>query len=91
MVVSLLLWRRWGVSGMSNLVVGVHRGSGVGHLGVREGPLTSGAHPMWSRPLLKPLREEESNCYTARQSVPVMGHGHNILPSLYLMMILMFI
>lgn len=82
MVVSLLLWRRWGVSGMSNLVVGVHRGGGVGHLGVREGPLTSGAHPMWSRPLLKPLREEESNCYT---------HGHNILPSLYLMRILMFI
>lgn len=58
MVVSLLSWRR-GVSGMSNLIVGVHGGDGVGGLGVREGPLSTGA--MWNTPLLKPLREEESN------------------------------
>lgn len=60
MVVSLLLQWRWGVSRMSNLVVGVYGGGGVGHLRVREGPLTRGACPMWSRPLLKPLKEEQS-------------------------------
>lgn len=60
-VVSLLLWR-WGVSGMSNLIVGVQRGDGVGGLGVREGSLTIGACRMWNRPLLKPLWEEESDC-----------------------------
>ncbi len=63
MVVGLLPWR-WGVSGMSNLIVGVRRGGGVGGLGVREGPLITGAHRMWNRPLLKPLKEEESKCYS---------------------------
>lgn len=52
--------RRWGISGMSNLIVGVHGGGGIGGLGVREGPLTAGA--MWIRPLLKPLKEKESDC-----------------------------
>lgn len=40
---------------MSNLIVGVHRGGGVGGLGVRGGPLTAGARRMWNRSLLKPL------------------------------------
>lgn len=52
--------RRRGISGMSNLIVGVREGGGVGGLGVREGPLTAGA--MWNRPLLKPLREKEHSC-----------------------------
>lgn len=66
MVVSLLPWR-WGVSGMSNLIVGVNRGDGVGCLGEREGPLSTGARRMWNRPLLKPLKEEESSCYTVTE------------------------
>lgn len=66
-VVSLLPWR-WGISGMSNLIVGVHRGDGVEGLGVREGPLTTGARRMWNRPLLKPLKEEESNCYIVKKT-----------------------
>lgn len=56
-VMRLLPWRR-GISGMSNLIVGVYRGGGVGSLGVREGPLTAGACRMWNRPLLKPLKEK---------------------------------
>lgn len=67
LLLLLLLQRRCGVSGMSNLVVGVHRGGGVGQLGVREGPFISGACLMWSRPLLKPLKGEESNGYTAKE------------------------
>lgn len=58
-VVSLLPWRR-GIYGMSNLIVGVWRGGGVGGLGVRGGPLATGAHRMWNRTLLKPLQEKES-------------------------------
>lgn len=51
-----LLSRRRGTRGMSNLIVGVHGGDGgVGGLGVREGPLTTGARRMWNTPLLKPL------------------------------------
>lgn len=49
----LLAWR-WGVSGMSNLIVGEHGGGGVG------GPLSTGAGCVWSRPLLKPLKKEET-------------------------------
>lgn len=52
--------RRRGISGMSNLIVGVREGGGVGGLGVREGPLTAGT--MWNRPLLKPLKEKEHSC-----------------------------
>lgn len=57
MVVGLLPWR-WGISGMSNLIVGVHGGGGVGGLGVREVPLITGARSMWNRSLLKPLKDE---------------------------------
>lgn len=58
MVESLQMWCCRGVSGMSNLDVGMYRGGGVGRLGLREGPLVSGAHSMWSKSLLKPLSEE---------------------------------
>ncbi len=67
MVVSLLPWR-WGISGMSNLIVGVRRGGGVGGLGLREGPLITGACRMWNRSLLKPLKEERSNRYKMKES-----------------------
>lgn len=100
MVVSLLPWR-WGVSGMSNLIVGVYRGDGVGGLRVRDSPLTTGARRVWNRPLLKPLKEEESNCYTVKETTGglicillnyyLSYHVHNILPGIYLMMILEWI
>lgn len=65
-VVSLLPWR-WGVCGMSNLIVGVHGCDGVRGLWVREGPLTAGARRVWNTPLLKPLEEEESNVIQGKQ------------------------
>lgn len=40
-VVVCLLPRRRGIAGMSNLIVGVTGGGGVGGLGVRGGPLTA--------------------------------------------------
>lgn len=92
MVVGLLPWR-WGVSGMSNLIVGVHRGGGVGGLGLREGPLITGAHRMWNRPLLKPLKEEESNCYSKSRQYrwgACIYPVHNILSGIRLMMILVW-
>lgn len=84
MVVSrlllLLLPWRWGICGMSNLIVGVHGGGGVEGLGVREGALTSGARCMWNRPLLKPLKEEESDCQTLEEENTGGQHASNKFP-----------
>lgn len=50
---------------MSNLIVGVHRGGGVGGLWVGGwGPLTVGACRMWNRSLL-PLHKEQQLIRTA--------------------------
>lgn len=94
---SLLPWR-WGISGMSNLIVGVRRGGGVGGLGLREGPLITGACRMWNRPLLKPLKEEDRKyCYTVKaESTGGMTRigsyrVHNILPRVHLVMIRVWI
>lgn len=66
MVVRLLPWR-WGVGGMSNLIVGVNRGGGDRRRWVRGGPLTAGACRMWSRSPLKPLRRTEQKLEFGRK------------------------